>query len=100
MKKKKIKKEYISAAMVCVIVNELLWILDPEDGGILFGNLKLKIWIALAIMSFAIISFYLLKLRKSQDRDLFVLTYDYFFALGSIIFITSIINIIQRLFIK
>ena len=54
------KKEYISAAMVCFIVNELLWILDPEDGGILFGNLKLKIWIALAITSFAIISFYLL----------------------------------------
>lgn len=101
MKKKNKKNKnpvigYISST-VCLIVNELLWILDPEDGGVLFRNVSLAIWTVLAIVSFIINSLYLVKLRKSDDRKAFAATYDFIFISGSIIFIASTVNIVLRL---
>lgn len=44
MKKKKPNKGYILLT-VCAVVDELLWILDPEDARILFKNIDLKTWL-------------------------------------------------------
>lgn len=70
MKKKKPNKGYILLT-VCAVVDELLWILDPEDARILFKNIDLKtwliIWIVLEVISLILNVFYLIKLKKSQN---------------------------------